>query len=398
LSYAARHWRAERQIFAYNKKALLLALVWQYVHSVSTNVVYWLHEQREPLKDFGFMALPALAPSVQIYSEYMFFALVSATIAFAFSPFFVRHTPTTTAAAAAPPVHSGGVELSAIGDGVGDGNSDGEEGDSKPLLSTFSPPHASSSTSSSSSSAAVASFPASSSHAPVVSGAAWTPRRYTALMLTRFGSVLVCAQTLRIISFLVTILPGPNYHCRPGSAAYDPPTSLRDIFWRQDAFFGCGDLVFSSHTIFVTLCTLTYTQYGRSTPLKVVSWIVCFLFGLIVIAARKHYSLDIVVALYTVPLLWIAHNFFFSDRRLVPPSFVDDDDPATTRSTHAFGGGGVADDMSGGTSVTLTGDVGGGGTLSGPVTASKSTSSFAASSLMAMPVARDAEYAASKKT
>lgn len=140
-----------------------------------------------------------------------------------------------------------------------------------------------------------------------------SPTTYTVVMVTRWGSVLASAQFLRCLSFLSTSLPGPNYHCRPGSPHYQPPTAT-EVFTRLDAFFGCGDLVFSSHTIFVCCCALVWHKYGNLSRLqKVILWCLVGFFGCLVIAARKHYTLDIVVALYTVPLIWIAYDHLYPD-------------------------------------------------------------------------------------
>ncbi len=147
-------------------------------------------------------------------------------------------------------------------------------------------------------------------------------------------------QLLRIISFTVTQLPAPNYHCRGGE-----PTAIREMpaaWWghvtvdlkrqvrpvqamrRQilrawpciccwdsharsalcflrnarhatalparmghsglsagrlsgglgvlgQATHGCGDLIFSSHTIFALMGSLTYQEYGTHVATKVAS-------------------------------------------------------------------------------------------------------------------------------
>mmetsp|Transcript_32015 Transcript_32015/g.56208 ORF Transcript_32015/g.56208 Transcript_32015/m.56208 type:complete len:370 (+) Transcript_32015:71-1180(+) len=238
----------EKILFKMNYKLLLLTLIWQYVHSVATNVAYYLHVQRPPLTDLGFELLPALSKKTQVVSEVMFFICVLATIAYFVSPLFY-------------------------------------------------------------------------------------PRRnlYLVLMLTRFAGTLVLAQTLRIGCFLVTTLPGPNYHCRPNSPDYAPPKSLMDIFGRQDAFFGCGDLVFSSHTIFVVLCALVWHKYCPFKWVRRVVWTLVFFFGLLVVAARKHYSLDIMVAWYTVPLLWVANDHYFPDK--IPLDFEPFPDLQASKSS-----------------------------------------------------------------
>ena len=48
-----------------NWPLLLFCLVFQWVHSVATNLVYYLHEQREPLKDMGYHLIPRLSKDHQ---------------------------------------------------------------------------------------------------------------------------------------------------------------------------------------------------------------------------------------------------------------------------------------------------------------------------------------------
>jgi len=89
----------------------------------------------------------------------------------------------------------------------------------------------------------------------------------------------------------------------------------------MDAFAGCGDLVFSSHTIFFLLCALTFSKYCRKSTLNRFIYVMVVVFGALVVAARKHYSLDIFVAWYTVPLLWLAYERYYPD--YVPAHLAD---------------------------------------------------------------------------
>ena len=139
-------------------------------------------------------------------------------------------------------------------------------------------------------------------------------KRFTVLIIARFLGVCILAQTLRVLTFLLTVLPGPNYHCRPHSAEYNPPRNYKDILFVMDAFKGCGDLVFSSHTIFVLLCSLTLHKYTDHRWVRRIVWTIAFIFGFVVVAARKHYSIDILIAWYTVPLLWIVYDMYFPDK------------------------------------------------------------------------------------
>lgn len=243
VQHAREHSTAELSVFKSNWRVIVIGLLMQYVHSVATNVAYYMHIQREPLADLGFALLPQLTPAQQPISEVVFFTLFLSTIAFAlFYPW---------------------LDLS------------------RQHLSA-------------------------------------SKRLYTTLIAARFLAVAALAQALRIVSFLVTSLPGPNYHCRPNSKHYDPPTGLYDIFTSQDPFTHCGDLVFSSHTIFAVLCVLTWNKYANLSLLqRLASVLFLPVIGLLIIAARKHYTLDVVVAWYTVPLLWIAHEKYYPDT--IPP-------------------------------------------------------------------------------
>ncbi len=232
IEYAMMRWSKERQILLANWRMLTVGIFFQYIHKVCTNVAYYLHVQRQPLRDLGFELFPALPRQAQVLSEILFFALFLSTLAFMASPFFVR------------------------------------------------------------------------SHSHL----------FTGVMVVRFLGVCFFAQILRCITFLVTILPGPNYHCRPQSPDYNPPRAFSDFFFRPDAFYGCGDLLFSSHTIFVLLCTLTYTKFADGVWIKRGMWLLVVVFGILVVSARKHYSVDIIVAWYTVPLLWIAYERFFPEK------------------------------------------------------------------------------------
>jgi hypothetical protein len=136
-------------------------------------------------------------------------------------------------------------------------------------------------------------------------------RFYTAVLWARLLAVLCACQALRIISFTVTQLPAPNYHCR--AAEETAVREMPDKWWGHVAVdlgrqttHGCGDLVFSSHTTFVLVGVLTYTEYGGSRALKLVGWLGAAAMALAIVASRKHYSVDVVVAWYVVPLVFYA--------------------------------------------------------------------------------------------
>ncbi|KAH8506045.1 hypothetical protein Peur_044670 [Populus x canadensis] len=139
---------------------------------------------------------------------------------------------------------------------------------------------------------------------------------YTVLVWCRVLAFLVASQFLRIITFYSTQLPGPNYHCREGSklARLPHPQSLFEVLlinFPRGITHGCGDLIFSSHMIFTLVFVLTYQKYGTKRCIKQLGWLIAVVLSLLIIASRKHYTVDVVVAWYTVNLV-----VFFLDKKL----------------------------------------------------------------------------------
>ncbi|TYJ50922.1 hypothetical protein E1A91_A01G243200v1 [Gossypium mustelinum] len=128
--------------------------------------------------------------------------------------------------------------------------------------------------------------------------------------------LLPVSQTLRIFTFYSTQLPGPNYHCRPGSklARLPEPDGVLEVLvinFPQGVIYGCGDLIFSSHMIFTLVFVLTYQKYGTRRCIKQFGWTIAIIQSLLIVASRKHYTVDVVVAWYTVNLV-----VFFVDKKL----------------------------------------------------------------------------------
>ncbi|XP_064969663.1 phosphatidylinositol:ceramide inositolphosphotransferase-like isoform X3 [Musa acuminata AAA Group] len=126
-------------------------------------------------------------------------------------------------------------------------------------------------------------------------------RFYTVLLWRRILSFLVASQALRIITFYSTQLPGPNYHCREGGelARLPPPESVTEVLlinFPQGVIYGCGDLIFSSHMIFTLVFVLTYHKYGTKRFIKLLAWVLAIVQSLLIVASRKHYTVDVVVA------------------------------------------------------------------------------------------------------
>lgn len=125
----------------------------------------------------------------------------------------------------------------------------------------------------------------------------------------RFCLTTSMCAVLRIISFLPTVLPGPRHHCRDTSELYKPPKTYKDLLTRQNLFDGCGDLIFSNHTSILLTASLVLYQYQQYN----LHWLLLnfIVFITLVIACRKHYTVDIVVGIYVTYL-----SYFYLEQQV----------------------------------------------------------------------------------
>jgi len=255
------HFLMELKMFQTEILFILFTTCFQFFHSAVTNVAYLQHAQlnaanRVPLKDLAFEMLPALDGDLWVISEYFFLVIV-------------------------------GVCVSCIASN---------------LIVKWNAPHG----------------------RPI----------YSVQILRRMGMTLCICQVLRMISFLVTTLPGASRQCRytvpdgltseemvNGPApeegnpiGYGPPKNLNDVLFRVDATNGCGDLMFSSHTIYTMTFVCIVFKYFNFKWLKVIMALGQIGIVPFILAARKHYSVDVFTALYVTPLVFEILWTRFPDR------------------------------------------------------------------------------------
>jgi len=133
--------------------------------------------------------------------------------------------------------------------------------------------------------------------------------------IARFLVVYAAGHLLRAATYLATSLPGAAPHCYPGSDLRPPP-SIAACFTHEVSVNGnCGDLNFSGHVLLLTVGLGFMQAYGHQFwgleyrgPLHVCLLTVgCVLAAAMIvniIRSRHHYTVDVVVALYTGPMLW----------------------------------------------------------------------------------------------
>ena len=112
-----------------------------------------------------------------------------------------------------------------------------------------------------------------------------------------------------------TLTTAPSYHCLPGSPRYDPPVSISDAFFRVDGTFGCGDMMFSGHTcaLVIDVCSVCFYPTFLGPPAKLIVVALAAVEATMIISARKHYTADVLVALYIATLLCFCGVKYFPD-------------------------------------------------------------------------------------
>lgn len=139
----------------------------------------------------------------------------------------------------------------------------------------------------------------------------------TVLIGMRILTILSIGHMIRIVMYLSTSLPSPASHCQPGSTSYNPPETWFKIFFRFSTYQdkNCGDLIFSGHifqNLSFTFLTHIYSyRFFHNKLAKIMSYgqsINSVLQVIFIIAARNHYTIDLVVGIYVSFSLWYIYN------------------------------------------------------------------------------------------
>ncbi len=82
----------------------------------------------------------------------------------------------------------------------------------------------------------------------------------------------------------------------------------------------CNDLLFSGHTVNLTISALTWTmfynveyKYLPSIIIKIVAWLVAFTGYFFIISTRFHYSIDVLIAFVLCIGLWALYFEYISN-------------------------------------------------------------------------------------
>ena len=282
---SAKRWDIEFQILSQHWKLVVFSVLMQFIHSSLTNIAYYNHVQGDRLPDIGFKLLPELSDSMNTASEYFCFVTLFTVIAVGLGMPFCHKRPRYYSVC--------------------------------PSFQQLPVTHYQ-----------TRSFLAKTNYFCFVQPFSF--RLYLhqqSTLFIRCTFVMACLLVIRCICFLTTSLPGPAEHCQPGSFEYDPPRSWYEVAFRVDFVGGCGDLIFSSH-IAISLClAISVHVYGTYLvprwfymPFVTLVWANYILMTVCIIAARKHYTVDVFIAWYTAPLMYHASYRFFPDQEGEPSS------------------------------------------------------------------------------
>ena len=154
-------------------------------------------------------------------------------------------------------------------------------------------------------------------------------RVYAVNIIRRWGMMEAMGSVLRFFTYISTSIPGAADHCVPSMNVYithNQPKTVYEILTviqvdgigveansGESGTYNCGDLVFSGHMLMTIAYAFTALRYCpmafciSNHCVKVFTyavWILVFLQGLLIISARNHYTMDVIIAAYTSPLLW----------------------------------------------------------------------------------------------
>jgi hypothetical protein len=143
---------------------------------------------------------------------------------------------------------------------------------------------------------------------------------YIVNMVRRFGTLYASGHVLRALSYLSTSVPGGATRCMDLQAMEQGRPSFLECFYRTASVeTNCGDLMFSGHLLLCALIVCMTMRYAQPSLgispanarlLVGLTVVLTMVQSVLIIAARRHYTSDVLVALYVTPMLFYWHDTF----------------------------------------------------------------------------------------
>ncbi|CAK9021768.1 Phosphatidylinositol:ceramide inositolphosphotransferase 2 (Inositol-phosphorylceramide synthase 2) (AtIPCS2) (IPC synthase 2) (Protein ENHANCING RPW8-MEDIATED HR-LIKE CELL DEATH 1) (Sphingolipid synthase 2), partial [Durusdinium trenchii] len=144
------------------------------------------------------------------------------------------------------------------------------------------------------------------------------PKPHLVNIVLRGSSVYALGHMLRGACYLTTSLPGAADRCLADAHPERFKPTLAECFYLPgDVYHNCGDLMFSGHMLLMLVLTLVVHEYSeaalwiskkQANLLTLLCVVLCLVESVLILAARHHYTSDLVVAFYTTPLLWSSYS------------------------------------------------------------------------------------------
>ena len=118
---------------------------------------------------------------------------------------------------------------------------------------------------------------------------------------------LACLRAIRVVSFLITVLPSQNPRCYRQRFPVPPPEdwiSWIQVGLRPAAHGGCNDLIISGHATVVTTFACVVTSVAGNVMLSVCLWSLLAIDFLIEVYEGFHYSVDMWLGVVLGTLIW----------------------------------------------------------------------------------------------
>jgi len=145
--------------------------------------------------------------------------------------------------------------------------------------------------------------------------------KHRLILIRRVCVIVGLLYGYRAITMIVTVLPAANklYKCAPKLNHTITSIEVLHRVVKIISGFGlsingqhiyCGDFIFSGHTMILVLSYLILSEYTprRLYPLHFAAWIISAAGVVMLMMARGHYSIDIVVAYFITTRLWFVYN------------------------------------------------------------------------------------------
>jgi shingomyelin synthase len=145
--------------------------------------------------------------------------------------------------------------------------------------------------------------------------------KHRLILIRRVCLIVGLLYGYRAITMIVTVLPSanPEYRCDPKLNHTITTLEVARRVVKIISGFGltingqhvyCGDFIFSGHTMILILCYLIISEYTPRClfPIHWLAWLTAVTGVVMLMLARGHYSIDVILAYFITTRLWFMYN------------------------------------------------------------------------------------------